>query len=588
MKRFVAIVVLLGFFLTAFAVGGEEAQQPEKRDSLQSVFLYTEGLKALRIHQDTARGRELLELALQQDSSYAPAYFALVTNNLSRNAEEALKNAEKAYRQDTANLWYHRAYGQALLMNERYTEALPIYRSLNERDPKDLDFYRILAALYEQNQQPYSAIATLDSAEVRMGRHPYLSKMKRHLLIQTKQTDRALEEAKTMVKDMPYEAEHHVVLAELYGVNGDDSLARQEYNEAMKIDSTNLETLMSMSDFFNGRRDYRSMLWVTRKMFQLEEFPLEQKVRRFELFTSDIDFYRNNYFQLHDLASLLTIYYPTDKRVVKLYADHLIASGQLEEALKHYKTHLQDRPAVEDYYLTVIDIESYLERPDSVKKYVNEALTLFPDKIELHLAEGNVRYRMGNLIGAVMSYKKALKFADTDSLRSQIWGQIGDVHHAYGEASGWLLKRMYQKDCYKAYKKALKYNPDNILVLNNWAYFLSLDGKRLDEALRMAERANELSPRNPTYMDTQAWILFKLDHLEEARQLMRQAVALDGQQSKELLLHYGDILHALGEQFMAETYWKKALDKGYDKAVIEERMKQPKIEKKRPETQQKE
>ena len=121
---------------------------------------------------------------------------------------------------------------------------------------------------------------------------------------------------------------------------------------------------------------------------------------------------------------------------------------------------------------------------------------------------------------------------------------------------------------------------DNILVLNNWAYFLSLDGKRLDEALRMAERANELSPRNPTYMDTQAWILFKLDRLEEARQLMRQAVALDGQQSKELLLHYGDILHALGEQFMAETYWKKALDKGYDKAVIEERMKRPKVEKK--------
>ncbi len=96
----------------------------------------------------------------------------------------------------------------------------------------------------------------------------------------------------------------------------------------------------------------------------------------------------------------------------------------------------------------------------------------------------------------------------------------------------------------------------------------------------MAERVTELTDRNPTYMDTQAWILFKLGRLEEARQLMRQAVALDGQKSRELLLHYGDILHALGEQFMAETYWKKALDKGYDKAVIEERMQRPKVEKK--------
>ena len=83
------------------------------------------------------------------------------------------------------------------------------------------------------------------------------------------------------------------------------------------------------------------MLWVTRKLFLSEEMPLEQKIRRFELFTSEIDFYRANYFQLHDLASLLAIRYPTDKRVVELYANHLIASGQLEEALQHYKAHLK-------------------------------------------------------------------------------------------------------------------------------------------------------------------------------------------------------------------------------------------------------
>ena len=154
------------------------------------------------------------------------------------------------------------------------------------------------------------------------------------------------------------------------------------------------------------------------------------------------------------------------------------------------------------------------------------------------------------------------------------------MYHAQGEASGFLLKKMYQRDCYKAYKKALKYNPDNILVLNNWAYFLSLEGKQLERALKMAERVSELTDRNPTYMDTHAWILFRLGRLEEARQLMRQAVALDGQKSQELLLHYGDILHAMGDQFMAETYWKKALERGYDKAVIEERMKRPKVEKK--------
>ena len=575
-------------FLTAFAVRTPGAQRPEEGDSLQSVFLYTEALKALRIHRDTARGRELLNKSLEQDSTYAPAYFALVTNDLGKDPQESRRWAEKAYRADTTNIWYLRAYGQTLLQGESYKEALPIYKKLNERDPKDLDFYRILAALYEQNAQPYSAIATLDSAEVRVGRHPYLSRMKRHLLIQTKQTDKALEEAKILVEEQPHEAEHHVVLAELYGVAGNDSLARREYDAALKIDSSRLETLMSLSDYYNGRHDFRSMLWVTRKLFLSDEMPLEQKIHRFELFTSELEFYRANYFQLHDLASVLAIHHPTDKRVVELYANHLIASGQLEEALKHYKSHLKDEPAEVDYYLTVIDIESYLERPDSVKRYVNEALTIFPDKIELHLAEGNVRYRMGNHIGAAMSYHKALKYADNDTLRSQIWGQIGDVYHAYGESSGILIGKLYQRDCYRAYKKALKYNPDNVLVLNNWAYFLSVEGKQLERALQMAERVTELTERNPTYMDTHAWILFRMGRLEEARQLMRQAVALDGQKSPELLLHYGDILHALGEQFMAETYWKKALDKGADKAKIEERMKRPKVEKPTPKADTKE
>ena len=579
MKRFVAIVALLSLFLTAFAVGKPGAQRPEEGDSLQSVFLYTEALKSLRIHRNTTQGRALLEQVIASDSTYAPAYFALVTSDLAHTPQEAHSWAEKAYRADTTNIWYHRAYGQTLLQCERYAEALPIYRSLLERDPKDLDIYRILAALYEQNEQPYSAISILDSAEVRVGRHPYLSKMKRHLLIKTQQGDKALQEAKTLAKEVPYEAEHQVILAELYGMQGNDSMARRAYDAALKIDSTKLETLMSLSDYYGTRQDFRSMLWVTRKLFASDEMPLEQKVHRFELFTSDIDFYRANYYQLHDLASVLTIRYPKEKSVVELYANHLIASGKLEEALNHYKIHLEDRPAESDYYLAVIDIESYLERPDSVEKYVNEALAIFPEKIELHLAEGNVRYRMGNHIGAVMSYHKALKYADTDTLRSQIWGQIGDVYHAYGEASGFLFGKLYQRDCYRAYKKALKYNPDNVLVLNNWAYFLAVEGKQLDDALQMAERVAELTDRNPTYMDTHAWILFRMGRLEEARQLIRQAVALDGQKSAELLLHYGDILHALGEQFMAETYWKKALEKGADKAKIEERLQQPKVEK---------
>lgn len=131
------------------------------------------------------------------------------------------------------------------------------------------------------------------------------------------------------------------------------------------------------------------------------------------------------------------------------------------------------------------------------------------------------------------------------------------------------------KECYRAYDRSLSYWGDNTLVLNNYAYFLSLEERDLERALRMAERVVELTDNNPTYLDTEGWILFKLGRLEEARRVLQKAVALDAQQSADLMVHYGDILHALGEQFMAEIYWRRALEKGYNVRQIEERFQRP-------------
>ena len=135
------------------------------------------------------------------------------------------------------------------------------------------------------------------------------------------------------------------------------------------------------------------------------------------------------------------------------------------------------------------------------------------------------------------------------------------------------------KQCYKAYDHSLRYDPDNAMVLNNYAYFLSLEGRELEKALTMSSRAIALTDNNPTYLDTHAWVLFKLGRTAEAKKVMQQAIALDGQESAALLVHYGDILHARGEQFMAEIYWRKGLEKGYDADQITRRMEQGKAEK---------
>ena len=89
-------------------------------------------------------------------------------------------------------------------------------------------------------------------------------------------------------------------------------------------------------------------------------------------------------------------------------------------------------------------------------------------------------------------------------------------------------------------------------------------------ALEMAERAVSLEPNNESYVDTYAWVLHRLGRNEDAKRIMRQALSLSGQRDASLLAHYADILWALGEEFMADTYWQKAVDRGYDSEAMKQ------------------
>lgn len=571
MKRFIAIVILCLFFGSAFTAsrGMQTHRVPEDSDTLQSVYLYTEGVKQNTIHNDSAKARQAFIEAINRDSTYAPAYYELAGNIMHSNTLEATKAARAAYLLDSTNKWYMGRYGQLLVMGQQYGEARNIYLKIVDSGSNEPNDYRVLSALYDQAELPYSAIATLDSAEVRFGKIPLLSEMKRRLLISTRQMDKAVTEAKMMIEATPYEAENHTILGELYSLMNKDSLALEEFNKAIKIDSTNIATLMTMSEYYNRKQDYRNFLHISKQIFWSDELDVDRKIKQFEAIISDKNFYRDYFIQISDLALALVIKYPNNTKVIDLYANNLIASGALKEALELYKRHLEDRPAVKSHFKMVVDIESYMQRPDSVDKYIGIALEQFPDDVDFRLWKGHSLAYAKDHDQAIAVYKKTIPYAKTDSLHGVIWGFIGDVYHQKSlEPKG----RGMMKKAYAAYDKSLSHYSNNPLVLNNYAYFLSEENKQLEKALDMSGRAIALSATNPTYIDTYAWVLFKLGRTAEAKKNMQQAVSLDRSNSPELQLHYGDILSALGENFMAEVYWRKALENGYDKDEIMRRI----------------
>uniref|UniRef100_UPI004057C7B6 tetratricopeptide repeat protein n=1 Tax=Alistipes sp. TaxID=1872444 RepID=UPI004057C7B6 len=555
MKKVVAIFLVV-LFCCGFIPQHRATRQKAPLKPISE--LYADAIKAATIHKDTIAALGAIEAIFQQDSNYAPALNLL--SKITRVPKNAIEYSERAYLSDTTNRYYLEDYGAALVRGREYDKAIAIFKKIVSRSTEP-DHYRILAILLDSNRRTSEALAILDTADMRFGRIPLLGRLRQYYLLKTGQTLAAEADAHKAVEEAPYLAENHISLAEIYAMTHRDSLALASFNRAIAIDTLALEPWLALADYYQKRGHRGYYLAILERVFGSNQLPLKSKIEEWKSLTNDMASYRKFYPQYDAIIKRLYIHHPDSKDVAVLYAQHLIASGSVEQALDLCKQLINyKKPALEDF-TRVIEIENHLGHIDSVRHYTDLALTAFPHNTDLLHMRGVLAVQRKEYDDAIVLYNEALQHADNDTLRSTLWGAIGDVEH----------QRKEMKRCYKAYDKALRYFADNSMVLNNYSYFLALDNRNLERALTMITRALALTKNNSTYLDTMAWVLFRLGRYAEAKKYMQQALSLDRDNSAELALHYGDILHALGEEFMAKTYWRKALERGADKEEVEKR-----------------
>ena len=520
--------------------------------------LYTDAIKAITIYNDTLKSIRAIEAIFQQDSLYAPALNLF--SRITKDKKRAVESAKRAYLSDTTNRYYLEDYGNALIEGAEYENATPIFSKIVQKST-DPNHYRILALLLGQKGRMTEALAVLDTADVRFGRIPALSKMRQFYLMKTGQTLAAEADALKDVREAPYLAENHITLAKIYAASKRDSLALVSFQRAIAVDSLAVEPWLELCEFYGERGELSAYLSAVLNLFKNEKFPLKYKLEEWVRLAENKKDYRKFYNLYDNLIKQLYILHPDNREVADQYILHLISSGETKEALRLCKRFLDpNAPKIEDFS-RIIQIENHLARPDSVDHYAKLALVAFPKNLDLIQLRSNIAYMNKDYDGAISLLNEALKVTKNDTLRSEIWGGIGDIEHS----------RNRVKQAYKAYEKALRLYRDNASVLNNYAYFLSLEKRDLERALTMATRANELSENNSTFLDTKAWVLYTLGRYAEAKKVMQLALSLNRSKSYEYMLHYGDILHALGEEFMAKTYWRKALEMGADAKEVEKR-----------------
>ena len=237
--------------------------------------LYTDALKRLTIYGDTTSAIRLTTEALKADSNYMPASYLLA--RIESNPEVAWRAAERAVRADSTNHHLLQEAAERSLRAKKYSRAMHYLQTLVKRGD-DPDHFRLLAILYMMTKESDKAIAVLDSAEVRLGKIEFFSRMRQQIYLESGDNKKALNSAVELVNEAPYDPANHISLADVYAAMGADSLADVTYNTAINLDKTNSDSWFSYASFLDRRKRHTEMLLVWRNIIDLQSVPLSSKI----------------------------------------------------------------------------------------------------------------------------------------------------------------------------------------------------------------------------------------------------------------------------------------------------------------------
>jgi tetratricopeptide (TPR) repeat protein len=166
----------------------------------------------------------------------------------------------------------------------------------------------------------------------------------------------------------------------------------------------------------------------------------------------------------------------------------------------------------------------------------DQLIELFPNQNFVFYLNAAAKYQAKDFAAAAIAYHQALAITfDNKEMQAQIYSGLGDVYNE--------LKQYAKSDSF--YNASLDLKPDEVFVLNNYAYYLALRKEQLPKAAQMAKHANELQPNNASFEDTYAWVLFKMANYEQALIWIDLDLSHSETQTATLMEHYGDILYFL-------------------------------------------
>lgn len=520
-----------------------------------------------RLSGDYASALELYQHCLDINPQAAEAVYNLGLMKLflrQDSLEVGIDMLKQACELDSCNPWYLETLATIYLNARRTSDAVPYLEKLARFQTKRTDVLSQLASIYRDDGHTDKAIEVLNRIEVQEGKSVQLSLEKFTLYMSKEEEDSAFMELQSLCDEYPHDLNYRVVMANQYQQAGYPDKAMEIYNSVRQKDAHNLNLILAMMNYYRSVQDNErfvqlrdSLLFDDGSSNDLRvalmkdciDETIQDSTKRDDMlqtFDSLLAKPQKDAQLLMLKAAYLTYVKENDDKVAELMNRVLEVEPGNQMALSHMLQYY----APKNNFAAIEDI---------CRKGVN----YHPEELAYAYYLGVALYQQDKRNDAAEVFLQGLRTKTEEArpaLVSDMYSVLGDLYYQENKPL----------EAFAAYDSALVYKDDNISCLNNYAYYLSLRNEQLDKAEEMSYRTIKAEPKNITYLDTYAWILFMKKDFTNAKIYMDRVVNPDLSDEEllkvedlqgNLLEHAGDIYAECGSLDIALRYWNLAVQK---------------------------
>ena len=531
----------------------ENIQELDEKNKMEFDFSFMEGVRS-KIIGDYQSAIGWFDNCLKI-LPYSPVVKYEIASLLMANQDfnGALQLAREAVTGNPENMWYKILLANIFQKKAMIEEACQVYAEIIAKYPNKEEFYVIEAGLYTSIEKWQKAIEVYDRYEAQYGITEPVSIEKIKLYTKLDDVKKASSELLKLIRKFPDRSEYLSLLAELYFNYDQDKKGLQILDRLLKADPGNGFVHFYLADYYRDKKQEKEADKHTKSALLSDKIDNGYKIQYILKLILNPDTTLVSEATLDEYMDLLMQKYSDDLAIRALHSDFLKKDHKLAEAKKELE------------YILERDQNNYLiweellllcnEMGDTACLYNRsiEAMKYFPDQPLPYALAGISLMMQKDFHAALPYFEKGVTLTDEKvALKAQFYSYLGDCYYNLDSVS----------KAFNMFDQVLKINPNDILVLNNYAHYLSLKGERLDKAENMSSKAVSLEPDNATYLDTYAWVLYKRKDYSQARYYMKLAIEKTEDPSGVLYEHYGDILFHHGDHEEALKMWKKALELG--------------------------